>query len=114
MFVALSVFGRRIKGVMQLRPEQVWTCNVTPFAPFAYFTFMMLLAPVTNREPHGVTLAGYCYAVRHGMKVQIVVRIELLATLRRYGTRQRYKCVPTLDCAATGAGSQMLSIIHIF
>jgi hypothetical protein len=33
---------------------------------------MMLLAPVTNWEPHGVTLAGYCYAMRHGMKVQIV------------------------------------------
>ena len=30
-------------------------------------------APVTNWEPHGViTLAGYCYAVRHGMKVQLV------------------------------------------
>jgi hypothetical protein len=26
---ALSVFGRRIKGMIQLRPEQVWTCNVT-------------------------------------------------------------------------------------
>jgi hypothetical protein len=33
---------------------------------------MMLLAPVTNWEPHGVTFAGYCYAMRHGMKVQIV------------------------------------------
>ena len=28
--------------------------------------------PVTNWEPHCVTLAGYCYAVRHGMKVQLV------------------------------------------
>ena len=26
-------------------------------------------APVTNWEPHGVTLAGYCYAVRHRIKV---------------------------------------------
>jgi hypothetical protein len=33
---------------------------------------MMLLAPVTNWEPYGVTLARYCYAMRHGMKVQIV------------------------------------------
>ena len=24
-------------------------------------------APVTNWEPHGVTLAGYSYVVRHGM-----------------------------------------------
>jgi hypothetical protein len=30
------------------------------------------LAPVTNWEPHCVTLAGYCYAVRHGMKVRLV------------------------------------------
>jgi hypothetical protein len=29
MFGALSVFGRHIKGMIQLRPEQVWTCNVT-------------------------------------------------------------------------------------
>jgi len=28
--------------------------------------------PVTNWEPHGVTLAGYGYAVRHGMKVHLV------------------------------------------
>ena len=28
-------------------------------------------APVTNWEPRGVTLAGY-YAVRYGMKVQLV------------------------------------------
>jgi hypothetical protein len=25
----LSVFGRRIKGMIRLRPEQVWTCSVT-------------------------------------------------------------------------------------
>jgi hypothetical protein len=25
----LSVFGRRIKGMIRLRSEQVWTCNVT-------------------------------------------------------------------------------------
>jgi hypothetical protein len=24
----LSVFGRRIKGMIRLRPEEVWTCNV--------------------------------------------------------------------------------------
>jgi hypothetical protein len=28
--------------------------------------------PVTNWEPQCVTLAGYCYAVRHGMTVQLV------------------------------------------
>jgi hypothetical protein len=29
LFCALSVFGRRIKWMIRLRPEQVWTCNVT-------------------------------------------------------------------------------------
>jgi hypothetical protein len=29
MFGALTVLGRRIKGMMRLRPEQVYTCNVT-------------------------------------------------------------------------------------
>jgi hypothetical protein len=33
---------------------------------------MMILAPVTTWEPHGVMLARYCYAMRLGMKVQIV------------------------------------------
>jgi hypothetical protein len=28
-FGVLSVFGRRIEGMMRLRSEQVWTCNVT-------------------------------------------------------------------------------------
>jgi hypothetical protein len=41
-------------------------------APLAVFTFMMLPAPVTNEEPHGVTLAGYCYGMWHGVKVLIV------------------------------------------
>jgi hypothetical protein len=40
-------------------------------------------APVTNWEPQCVTLAGHCYAVRHGMKVQLI-------TLYRVGHLQRY------------------------
>jgi hypothetical protein len=55
-----------------------------PSAPLAFFTFMMLLAPVTNWEPHGVTLAGYCYPMRHGMKVQIVTPYRV-SQLQRYG-----------------------------
>jgi len=42
--------------------------------------------PVTNREPRGVTLAGYAYAVRHGMKVQLVTAYRV-SQLQRYGTR---------------------------
>jgi hypothetical protein len=29
-------------------------------------------APVTNWEPRGVMLTGYCYVMRQGMKVQIL------------------------------------------
>ena len=29
LFGVLSVFGRRVKGMIRLRPEQMWTCNVT-------------------------------------------------------------------------------------
>jgi len=29
-------------------------------------------APVTNWEPHDVTLGGYCYVVRYGMQVQLI------------------------------------------
>ena len=45
-------------------------------------------APVTNRETHGVTLAGYCYAVRHGMKVQLVTP-SAVSHLQRYGVTVR-------------------------
>jgi len=41
-------------------------------------------APVTNWEPHGVTLTGYCYAVRHGMKVQLVTPYHVIH-LQCYG-----------------------------
>jgi hypothetical protein len=57
-------------------------------APFTFFTFMMLLAPVTNWEPPGVTLAGYCYVMRHGVKVQIVT-VYRVSHLQRYGVTVR-------------------------
>ena len=45
-------------------------------------------APVTNWEPRGVTLAGYGYAVRHGMKVQLVIPYRI-SHLKRYGVTVR-------------------------
>jgi hypothetical protein len=62
---------------------------------------MMLLAPVTNWEPHGVTIAGYCYAMGHGVKVQIVTPCPV-SHLQRYGVKVRGTV--TLDRAATGIG----------
>jgi hypothetical protein len=54
-----------------------------PSAPLACFAFTMLLAPVTNWEPYDVNLAGYCYAMWHGMKVQIVIPYRV-SHLQRY------------------------------
>jgi hypothetical protein len=59
-----------------------------PSAPLAFFTFMIGLAPVTNWEPHGVKLAGYCYGMRHGMKVQILTPYRV-SHLQRYGVAVR-------------------------
>jgi hypothetical protein len=41
-------------------------------------------ASVTNWDPKCVTLAGYCYAVRRGMKVQLVSP-DRVSHLQRYG-----------------------------
>jgi hypothetical protein len=41
-------------------------------APLVFFKFIMLLAPITDWKPLGVTLTGYCYSMRHGIKVQMV------------------------------------------
>jgi hypothetical protein len=45
-------------------------------------------APVTNWESHGVTLAGYCYAVGHEMKVQLVTPYRV-SRLQCYGITVR-------------------------
>jgi hypothetical protein len=42
------------------------------------------LTPVTNWVPQCVTLAGYCYAVRHSMNVQPVTPYRV-SHLQRYG-----------------------------
>ena len=80
LFSVYSVFGRRIKGMVRLRPEHVWTGSVTQSPPPA--------APVTNWERQCVTLAGYCYAVRHGLKVQLVTPYRV-SLLQRYGVTVR-------------------------
>jgi hypothetical protein len=49
---------------------------------------MMLLAPVTNWESHGVTLAEYCYAMRQRIKVQILT-LYRVSQLQRYGVTVR-------------------------
>jgi hypothetical protein len=51
---------------------------------------MVLLAPVTNSETHGVPLAGYCYVMRQGVKVQIVTAYRV-SHWQRYGVTGRGK-----------------------
>jgi hypothetical protein len=65
-----------------------------PSAALALFTFMMRLAPVTNWEPPGVTLAGNCYVMRHGMKVQIVTVycVSCNVTALRYVVKLQCVC----------------------
>jgi hypothetical protein len=45
---------------------------------------------VTKWEPTGVMLAGYCYAMRHGMKIQLVTPFRVRHLLR-YGVTVRVK-----------------------
>ena len=45
-------------------------------------------APVTNWERQCVTLAGYCYAVSHGLKVHLVTPYRV-SLLHRYGVTVR-------------------------
>jgi len=54
-------------------------------------------APITNWEPQCVMLAGYCYAVRHGMKVQLVTpyRVTCNVTALRYAVTLQV-CTPPL------------------
>jgi hypothetical protein len=46
------------------------------------------LVPVTNWETPDLTLAGYCYAMRHGIKIQIVTPYRV-SHLQRYGVTER-------------------------
>jgi hypothetical protein len=59
------------------------TCHHRPL-----LTADIARAPVTNWERQCVTLAGYCYAVRHGMKVQLVTPYRV-SLLQRYGLTAR-------------------------
>jgi hypothetical protein len=90
MFGALSVFGRRIKGMIRLRPEQVWTCNVTRH-------HRPLLSPSYIHDASGSRNklgTPRCNArrilLRHEARDESLdrnsVSCQSLETLRRYGT----------------------------
>jgi len=61
-------------------------------------------APVTKWEPQCVMLAGYFYALRHGMKVQLVTPYRA-SHLQRYAVTVRGNVTsvyPPLVVATTG------------
>ena len=60
---------------LQRRPEKAANCKD------------IARAPVTNWEPQSVTFAGFCYAVRHRMKVQLVTPYRGTHLQRGYVTR---------------------------
>jgi hypothetical protein len=47
-------------------------------------------ASVTDCDPPDVTLAGCCYAMKHGMKIQIVTPYRV-SHLQRYGVMESGK-----------------------
>ena len=56
----------------------------------------IIRASVTNWDLQCLTLAEYCYAVRQGMKVQLVTPYRV-SLWQRYGATVRgNKCVPNL------------------
>jgi hypothetical protein len=72
---------------------------------------MMLLAPVTNWEPHVVMLTKYCYGMRHGMKVQIITAYRV-SHLQRYGVTVRGNVTSVylpFGCGFGGLGVSMLA-----
>jgi hypothetical protein len=79
--------------MIRLRPEQVWTCNVTRHhGP--------LLSPSGSRNKLGTPRCNarrilLRHKARDESSVRNSVPCQSLATLQGYGTRQRYKCVPT-------------------
>jgi hypothetical protein len=42
LFGALSVFGRRIEGMIRLRPKKVWTCSVARHHRRSFLFFFRL------------------------------------------------------------------------
>jgi hypothetical protein len=98
----LSVFGRRIKGMIRLRQEQVWTCNVTLHVQTCSRrnrTIPLMRRPNTDSTPNKpVTLPRNQLLIRYAVTSPVHT-----VTIRCYDTRWRYKCMPTflLQCVTS-------------
>jgi hypothetical protein len=84
----MSVFGRRIKGMIRLglsmSGRTTWHVTTVRSSRLRYVHDAS--GSRNKLETHGATLAGYCYAMRHEMEVQIVTpyRASHIVTALRY------------------------------
>ena len=105
----LSVFGRRVKGMILLRPEQVWTCNVTLHVHTLTLHVHTLtlhvhtcsgrnsIIPLMRRPNTDSTPKKPVTLPRNQLLIRYAVTSPVhTVTIRCYDTRQHYKCVPTL------------------
>jgi len=66
----------------------------------------IIRAPITNWEPHGVLLTGYCYAMRHRVKVQLITLYHV-SHLQSYGVRVRG------NITSLYPPLQLASVVHV-
>ena len=92
----LLVLGRRVKEMIRLQPEQVWTCNVTLHVHICSGRnriIPLMRRPNTDSTPKKpVTLPRNQLLIRYAGTSPVYT-----VTIRCYDTQQRYKCVPTLS-----------------
>jgi hypothetical protein len=69
----LSVFGRRIKGMIRLRPEQVWTCN----KPVTLPRNQLLIRYAGTSLVHTVTIRGNVTSVYPPLALRRLLATEL-------------------------------------
>jgi hypothetical protein len=84
------------------------TWHVTTVRSSHLHMFMVHLAPVTNWEPHGITLAGHCYAMRYRMKVQVITPFHV-SHLQHYGVMERCNVTSVYPPYHSPSGSQHLA-----
>jgi hypothetical protein len=108
----LSVFGRRIKGMIRLWPEQVWTCNVTLHVRTCSgrnrIIFLMRRPNTDSIPKKPVTLPRNQLLIRYAVTSPVHT-----VTLRCCDTRWLYKCVPTLNFQIPSFWSESRELTHI-
>ena len=96
LFGVLSVFGRRIQGMIRLQPEQVCTCNVTLHVQ--NFSGRNRVIPLMRRPNTDSTPNKPATLRRNQLLICYAVTSPVhTVTIRCYDKRWRHKCGPTLN-----------------